>query len=235
MTLSVPDRVFAIVDDQVARELTASFVRLHGVEAHMYESAERFIAEFDGKSTGCLLIDMHGTPATGLNLQKQLASAAVGLPVIMVTASRDVQTAVGAMRNGAVTCLEKPFGELELWVAICEAVRFSDWSNEYQCRRIDAQRRLATLTPDERRVLTEIMNGKLNKKIAKDLDLGLRTVELRRAMILQKMAARSLPELGQMVMLTGENTMVPGGAGGAGFVHSLYAADGFNAASASFS
>ena len=124
MTSIAIDRVFAIVDDKVARESIASLIRLHGVEAHVYESREQFMAQYDGNDLGCLVIDMHAAATSGVELQRWVTRAGIGLPIIMVTAHRDVQTAVAAMRYGAVTCLEKPFGDHDLDFLLHSAPHF---------------------------------------------------------------------------------------------------------------
>jgi FixJ family two-component response regulator len=193
--------VFAIIDDIAVRESTTNSLRARSVNFQVYASSEGFLANYNGRLEGCLLIDTYVPQSSGIDLMKRLMRDGVELPVIMGTAERDVHFAVAAMRGGAVTCLERPYDEQVLWLSIVEAMELSKLSGERSRYRFEALRRLALLTIDEQRVLDELMLGKCNKSIAASLDLGLRTVELRRSRILQKMRAQSLSELVQTVMV----------------------------------
>ncbi len=113
----------------------------------------------------------------GIKLQEYLRAEGVELPVIIITGYGDVTSAVQAMRAGAEAFLEKPCDDQQLWQAICQAMESQAVSRRQRVARLEIRCRLATLTPDEHQVLQRLMAGNPNKTIARDLDLGLRTVE----------------------------------------------------------
>jgi FixJ family two-component response regulator len=200
MSSVTSDPVFIVDDDPASRESVAALVRSHGMEAETFSSAEDFLRRFDRDSSGCIVVDMRMTGMSGLELLEQLRRQGVELPLIMITGYGDVPTAVRAMRGGAMTFLEKPCSDQRLWESIVSALNLESEARTARQQRTEIRRRLATLTPDERKVLAQLLDGNSNKGIAKDLDIGLRTVELRRANILGKMQASSLAELVRMVL-----------------------------------
>jgi FixJ family two-component response regulator len=202
MTLAAtPEPVFIVDDDPAARESVAALVRSRGCTAFTYESAEDFLCRFDRSQNGCLVIDVRMPGMSGVDLQEKLSACGIALPVILLTGYGDIPTAVRAMRNGAAMFLEKPCDERQLWEAISKAAARDEASREHHVQQAAIRQRLTILTADEMDVLHKLVDGLPNKVIAKELDLGLRTVELRRATILQKMQASSLAELVRMVLL----------------------------------
>lgn len=193
--------VYVIDDDPIGRESVAALVRSHGMEVETYESAETFMASFDRAGSGCMVVDMRLPGMSGMELQKRLVQDGISLPIIMITGYADIPSAVQAMRNGALTFLEKPCSDQKLWEAISQALDLEAASRLQRQQRTDIVCRLKTLSGDEHCVLDMLLAGKPNKIIARDLEMGLRTVELRRARILEKMHASSLAELVQMAML----------------------------------
>jgi FixJ family two-component response regulator len=115
--------------------------------------------------------------------------------VIVITGYADVQMAVRAMRAGAVTFLEKPCGVQQLWSAIRQALHWESELARQHARRAEIESQMAQLTPDELKVFELVVEGRPNKVIASELDIGLRTVELRRASVIKKLHAGSLAEL----------------------------------------
>ena len=195
------DAVYVIDDDPAGRESVAALVRSRGLEVEAYESAEAFLACFDRTRSGCIVVDVRMPGMSGMELQERLRQDDISLPIVMISGYADVSTAVQAMRNGALTYLEKPCSEQKLWESISRALDLEAASRLQRQQCADIVCRLKTLTADEHCVFDKILAGKPNKVIARDLDLGLRTVELRRAKILEKMCASSLAELVQMAML----------------------------------
>ena len=139
----------------------------------------------------------------GLDLQEELRRRNIPLPVIMITGYGDVSVAVRAMQAGAVSFLTKPCQPDELWKAIAEALDRCRAQRDVRNRHRAIEQRMSTLTPDERAVLAKVLEGTPNKLIARDLDMGLRTVELRRSNLMKKMGAESLAELIQMALAVG--------------------------------
>jgi two-component system response regulator FixJ len=140
---------------------------------------------------------------SGLQLLQQLQAKKSTLPAIVITGYADVPMAVKAMQSGAMTFLEKPCQEQELWQAIQQALDREQALLALRRQQGEIEGRLATLTEDEVAVLHKLLEGLPNKRIAVDLDIGLRTVELRRSNIMKKMSANSLPELVRMAILVG--------------------------------
>ncbi len=193
--------VFIVDDDPAARDSVAALVRSKGLPVETFASAEDFLNAFQPRSLGCLVVDVRMTGMTGLELHDTLRQRNHLLPVIIITGFGDVPTAVRAMRAGAFTFLEKPCRDQELWAALQRAIDCGAELQAEQGRRSEIEARIATLTPDEQRVMREMVDGKPNKVIAAELDIGLRTVELRRANVLKKMQADSLAELVRLALL----------------------------------
>ena len=202
--------VFVVDDDAAARESVLALVSLKGVRAEGFASAEEFLTRYTPEMTGCLVVDVRMTGMSGLQLLQQLQAKKSTLPAIVITGYADVPMAVKAMQSGAMTFLEKPCQEQELWQAIQQALDKEQSLLAARRQQGEVESRLATLTEDEVAVLHKLLEGLPNKRIAVDLDIGLRTVELRRSNIMKKMSANSLPELVRMAILVGflkaENT-----------------------------
>jgi len=195
--------VFVVDDDAAARESVVALVGLKGLQARGFSSAEDFLAQYDPTQTGCVVADVRMAGISGLELLQRLKSHGGSLPVVLITGYADVPMAVRAMQEGAVTFLEKPCGEQELWQAITQALEIEHTHHIQRIQRAETEARLATLTEDEREVFRRLLAGHANKRIASDLDIGLRTVELRRSNIMRKMEATSLPDLVRMAILIG--------------------------------
>ena len=192
--------VFVVDDDPAARESVAAVIESRGMHVEAYASAEDFLDNFDRRRLGCLVTDIKMGGMSGLDLQEKLRTEEVALPVIVITGYGNVSAAMKAMRAGAVTMLEKPCRSEDLWRSISDAVDRHRETRQKQTRLDELHRRLDRLTPDEREVMEQIKVGIPNKVIASRLDVGLRTVELRRSRVMKKMEADSLPELIQMLM-----------------------------------
>ena len=209
---NVSPTVFVVDDDPAARDSVAALVTAKGLAVESFESAEAFLASYDRSQGGCLIADLRMDGMDGLQLQQRLIEKGIHLPVILISAYADVPTAVTAMNRGAITFLEKPCGDHELWTNISKAIERDARQRGDQAARDDVTRRLETLTDPEREVLDCLRRGCLNKVIASKLDIGLRTVELRRANIMKKMEADSLAHLLKTVISSEANDQrEPGG------------------------
>jgi two-component system, LuxR family, response regulator FixJ len=195
--------VYVIDDDAAARESVVALVSLKGLKAQGFASAEEFLDQYDPTKKGCIVVDVRMSGMSGLDLLQHLKATSSLLPVVVITGYADVPMAVRAMQMGAVTFLEKPCHEQELWQGITQALDQEESQHTLRKQRAEVEARLATLTDDETHVLRMLLEGQANKQIASDLDIGLRTVELRRSNIMKKMQAGSLPELVRMAILVG--------------------------------
>jgi len=193
--------VFVVDDDAAARESVMALVGLKGLNAQGFSSADEFLAQYDPTRKGCAVIDLRMAGMSGLDLLQKLKAHKASLPVVAITGYADVPMVVKAMQEGAVTLLEKPCQEQELWQAITHALAIEQNQHAQRKQRAETDARFATLTEDELEVLRRLLAGHANKRIASDLDIGLRTVELRRSNIMKKMQATSLPDLVRMAIL----------------------------------
>jgi len=192
--------VFVVDDDAAARESVRALVEPMGVHSELFASAEEFLKAYDPSRPGCLVTDLRLMGMSGLELLQKLADKNARFPVIVITGHADVPVAVQAMQHGAVTLLEKPCPELELWEAIRKALARDAETREREARRRAITERIACLTPEERAVMDRLIAGQINKVIASELGVSLRTVELRRHNVLRKMEADSLATLVRMVL-----------------------------------
>lgn len=194
----------SIVDaDATARARVSRMADEMGVSAAQFTTAEEFLDGRSARFPGCLVTEFRLLGMSGIELQESLAADCISLPIIFVTAHPETAFTVLAMTNGAITVLEKPFSEQELWDALRKAL-----SRDTTVRRIDAKhtafrRRLAGLTQKERQVLDLMVEGKLNKSIASKLNVSIRTVETRRHRIFEKTGTNSIAELVRGILQTG--------------------------------
>lgn len=202
--------VFVVDDDPAARGSVAALVESMGARAAPYPTAEEFLAAYDcsqydaaqsgdsqngGSPCGCLITDVRLRGMSGLELLETISHRPFRPSVLLVTAFADVPTAVRAMSLGAVTVLQKPYRDQELWDAIRNALVLSSHRRRDEAHIRQRQARMALLTAEEIEVLDRILAGKPNKGIANELGAGLRTVEGRRHSIMAKLGVRSLAEL----------------------------------------
>ena len=202
MTEAACAPVIHIVDDEAdVRDSLAMLVRSVGYRAQTYESAKEFLERFRPGTPGCLLLDVRMPGMSGLELQERLADGGTGLAAIVMTGHGDVPMAVRAMKAGAFDFIEKPFNDQLVLDRLAEAASRSRRAVDTLAERRLAASRHACLTPRERDVMAGIVAGKLNKVIADELALSVRTVELHRAHIMEKMRARSVSSLVRMAIL----------------------------------
>ncbi|MEM8946887.1 MAG: response regulator [Planctomycetota bacterium] len=196
-------RVYVVDDDQQACKAVLTLVKTMGLDAQGYESAEDFLAAYDGHRPACLVTDVRMLGMSGLELQEHLNELGISLSVVVLTAFANTNTTVRAMRNGALTLMEKPCDDDLLWESIRAGIAADCEHWEAQQRTATIQQRVDSLTPKERQVLELIVSGDANKVIASRLDVSVRTIENHRQRIFQKMQADSLAELVRMSISVG--------------------------------
>lgn len=201
----VQDRetVFIVDDDAASRDSLAALVQVKGLKAKTYETAKAFLDDFDPEARGCLITDVRMPGMSGLDLQQQLNQRGCVMPVIIITGYGDISTAVAAMSAGAVTFLEKGCNDSELWQNIQHALDKGTQGRTSTDKTQEMKFRLASLTSGEMAVLRSMLAGRMNKEIKKDLDIGLRTVEMRRSNIMKKLGAESLAQAVRLALIGG--------------------------------
>ena len=191
-----------IDDDAGLRDALAFLLEVNGVNARFYESGDAFLAALPVEE-GCLLTDVRMPGLTGLELVRELKARGIDLPVIVMTGHGDIPLAVEAMKAGVVDFIEKPFSDDLLITAIHAAFERLKDDGEPDASRLAAKARLAQLSPRERDVLAGVVEGKLNKVIAYELEISPRTVEIYRANLMSKTGARNVAELMRVALAAG--------------------------------
>ena len=155
-------------------------------QTEAYDSAEAFLARFNGNRPGCLLVNESLRGMSGAKLHEQLIASKIHLPVILISAYGNMASAIEAIKRGAIDVLEQPLHPQQLCESIREGVKLAVQRHKQQaeCERMKAW--WAQFTPSERDVLRLIVAGETNKAIAAQLDVSIRTVQFRRASILKK-------------------------------------------------
>jgi two-component system response regulator FixJ len=201
-------RVVHVVDDEDAvRRSLGLLLESADYEVQLYSGAQALLAAcgMDGQSLapGCLVLDVRMPGMDGLTLMEELAKRGVVVPVVVVTGHADVPLAVRAMRAGAVDFLEKPYTEERLLEAVEKALTADTQASQRRVEIMKALQQVAILSPREREVLQALVDGKANKVIAYELGISPRTVEVHRANLMDKLGARSLPELVRIGLAAG--------------------------------
>lgn len=192
--------VYIVDDDDASRESVEMLLAEMKVAFKSYASAESFLEHYNGERPGCLVTDIRMLEMSGLELQEELQRRGTTLSVVVVTGYADTPVIVRAIKNGAVTLLQKPCRTHELWDAIREGLAKDAENYGKERAQKELQARLESLTPAEREVLDMIVEGVPNKAIAKRLDISVRTVEVRRQHVFTKLKANSVAELVQLVL-----------------------------------
>ena len=195
--------VHVIDDDDAMRDSLAFLLDVQGLKPQLYDSAAAFLKVLPEVTQGCVVTDIRMPGMTGLELVAKLKEDGVGLPVIVMTGHGDVPLAVEAMKAGVFDFIEKPFSDEALIGAVRAAIAHQEEAKTPDRARLDAERKLADLSPRERDVLTGVVAGKANKVIAYDLDISLRTVEIYRANLMSKTGARNMSELMRIALAAG--------------------------------
>jgi two-component system response regulator FixJ len=198
--------LYVVDDDPGIRNYLAALATSKGLSAEAFPTAADFLARCaeGAPLAGCAIVDVRLPGMNGLELLQKLNERGVRLPVVVITGHADVPLAVQAMKAGAVTFLQKPFADDELWQNVEASLAANEQAREDEQRMSVIQARFAELSVDETAVMMKMLNGMPNKRIAAELDIGLRTVELRRANVLRKMQVDSLAELVRLAMLAGK-------------------------------
>jgi two-component system, LuxR family, response regulator FixJ len=189
------DRIVYVVDDESdVRRALGFFLKASGYAPRPFLSGADLLEEASMLQPGCVLLDIRMPDLDGLQVIERLGRQAASLPVIVMTGHGDIATAVRAMQLGAIDFLEKPFEDDLLLRALDHGFDRIVKGAEMERERRDAARRLNALTPRERDVLTLLSEGKSNKEVAIALDLSVRTVEMHRATMFDRLGVRTLPE-----------------------------------------
>ena len=196
-------RVHVVDDDPAMRDSVSFLLESVGIDVTCYDHAEDFLAKYSPDMRGCVLLDVRMPGMSGLQLHAKLKEESIRIPVIIVTAHSDVPMAVAAMRSGAFDLIEKPYNDQVLIDRVREAIERDASEHHEHVQEAAIRERLAELSPREDEVMRLVVSGFLNKQIASKLGLSIKTVEVHRSRVMQKMEARSLADLVRMTMRVG--------------------------------
>ncbi len=195
-----PEQTIHVVDDDEAvRDSLAFLLGTMGWRVQTYPNPVDLLAA-SLPPHGCIVSDLRMPGMDGLELQQQLASRGIGLPIILMTAHGDVPVAVRAMKAGAIDFLQKPFGDTALLNAVTRALARNEDRLAEQEVAGGARARIAQLTPREKEVLELVVVGKTNKEVARALGTSPRTIDVHRARVLQKLGADGVADLVRLVL-----------------------------------
>ena len=187
--------VYVVDDDEGVRDSLQWLLEGKDYRVRCFDSAENFLSRYDAREVACLIVDIRMAGMSGLELQDRLIERKSPLPIVFITGHGDVPMAVDTMKKGAMDFIQKPFQE-EALVNLVErmlAQAKDAFTDHQQSASRDAL--LAKLTSREVQVLERIVAGRLNKQIADDLVISIKTVEAHRANIMEKLSANTVADL----------------------------------------
>lgn len=197
--------VYIVDDDEAVRDSLQWLLESQGFRVRAFDSAENFLSRFDPKEVACLLVDIRMGGMSGLALQDRLIEMNHPIPLAFITGHGDVPMAVSSMKKGAIDFIQKPFHEDEL-VALIDKMQ-GIAQNAYTAHEKAATRHelLSRLTTRETQVLERIVAGRLNKQIADDLNISVKTVEAHRANVMEKLRVNTVADLLKIVLSNNSN------------------------------
>jgi FixJ family two-component response regulator len=190
--------VLVIDDDADLRNSVGRLLRSVGLNAQLFASIPDFLKSERPNTPACLVLDIRLPGKSGLDFQRELASANIHLPVVFITGHGDIPMTVQAMKGGAIEFLTKPFREQDLLDAIQLGLERDRSRRKNETALGDLRARFETLSPREREIMVQVVRGRLSKQIAGDFSISESTVKVHRSSSSRKMKARSLSELTRM-------------------------------------
>ena len=201
--------VHVVDDDESIRSALSRLFRSTGHSVKTFESAQAYLEKASPDEPGCVVLDIRMPGMDGLTLQERMSDQGFDAPIVFVSAHGDIPASVRAMKHGAVDFLEKPFEADVLLGAVDRAMAIDAELRERHSANARFQRGLEELTSREYEVMTHVIAGRLNKVIARELDVSEKTVKVHRGRVMKKMEARSLAELVRMAERAGVLAATP--------------------------
>jgi FixJ family two-component response regulator len=187
--------VYVVDDDEAVRDSLQWMLEGKDYRVRCFDSAESFLSRFDAREVACLIVDIRMDGMTGLELQNRLIENNSPLPLAFITGHGDVPMAVDTMKKGAMDFIQKPFSEEQLVPLVERMLEQAKGSFADYQKAVNRDALMARLTLRESQVLERIVAGRLNKQIADDLGISIKTVEAHRANIMEKLSANTVADL----------------------------------------
>ncbi len=196
--MSLP-QAHLVDDDEAIRDALSWLLKSRGLPCTTYDSGETFLKCWTPNLTGCVILDMRMPGMSGLDCFDTLCERGSCLPVIFLTGHGDVPLAVTTLKKGAFDFFEKPFNDNDLVTRVSEAMLHDANQRAASATQDSVKARLATLTTRERQIMALVLQGKFNKVIADELNISMRTVEVHRANLFDKMQVKTAVELANLL------------------------------------
>lgn len=196
------EMIYLVDDDPDVREAMTFLLESEDLPVKAFAEPRPLLDELDRDSRGCMILDVRLPQMDGLQLLEALRERGVEMPAVFISGHGDIPLAVRAVQAGALDFLEKPFRDDLLLEKVHNGLEIDRAARESHAERAAVEQRLEELTPREREVMEGMLQGKLNKLIASDLDVSVRTVEVHRANVLDKLHARNSSDMVRMVLST---------------------------------
>jgi FixJ family two-component response regulator len=187
--------VYVVDDDEAVRDSLQWLLEGKDYRVRCFDSAESFLSRYDAREVACLIVDIRMGGMTGLELQNRLLEQNSPLPIVFITGHGDVPMAVETMKKGAMDFIQKPFKEEQLVSLVERMLEHARGTFAEQLHNASRDALLSKLTLRESQVLERIVAGRLNKQIADDLGISIKTVEAHRANIMEKLNANTVADL----------------------------------------
>lgn len=200
--MSTP-QAYLVDDDEAIRDALSWLLKSRGLPYAAFDSAENFLAAWTKEMSGCVVLDMRMSGMSGLDCFDQLRERQSTLPVIFLTGHGDVPLAVATLKKGAFDFFEKPLNDNELVTRIEEAMALDARQRAANATVDSVKARISKLTTRERQIMELVVAGKFNKVIADELNISMRTVEVHRANLFDKMQVKTAVELANLLKTGG--------------------------------
>jgi two-component system response regulator FixJ len=195
--------VYVVDDDRDVRRSLSFMLGASDVRSHPFGSGEDFLDAIPDLQPGCILLDLRMPQMDGFHVMTELAKREIDWPVIVMTGHGEVPVAVRAMKLGAIDFIEKPFSEEALLASFGNAFLLLDEREANSKRRREARERVTQLTARETDVLRGLLAGESNKQLAQRLGISLRTVEMHRGNMMERLEVASLAEALKLALEAG--------------------------------
>lgn len=203
MQIAVTNEIFIVDGDASVRAVLSVVLSSEGYQVASFVEGETFLAAARSRTPGCVLLDVHLPGCSGLAILKQLDAQSYPAPVLVISGRGDIPTAVEAIRNGALDFIEKPFDPTTVVARVRSAIdgwHNGNGKNNILARDFPGHDRLTAREGD---VLERIAQGESNKEAGRELGISPRTIEVHRARIMEKLAAKNAADLMRIVLRGG--------------------------------